>query len=326
MRKILIKIIAICLSLIMLFSMASCAKQSEEERFSEFLNVAIKGIEIPGCDIGFVPQGICYDNITDTYLISGYMSDDTISPLYVIDNKTEKVKKITLSNSDGSDYMGHAGGVATDGKNVWISSGSKVRQTSLTKILEASDGAQVGIEVEFPSFNNASFIFSDDTHLYVGEFFETFSYKTDKEHKLKTPSGETHRAIVCAFEIDSNSNGGVKSKTPTKVLSIREKVQGFAVLNGEIICATSYGSKNDSQLFYYEDVTKQPADSTFKIDGNDVPLWYVDNDSLKTTLNCPPMVEGIDVVDNKICILFESNSTKYRDKAPYPQKNVCLVG
>lgn len=49
------------------------------------------------------------------------MNDGSASRIYVVDGESlETTKYFTLQDSDEKDYVGHAGGIATDGENVWI--------------------------------------------------------------------------------------------------------------------------------------------------------------------------------------------------------------
>ena len=78
-----------------------------------FFDMSTKEFNIPGLDTAFVPQGFTNIDGTDKYLISGYMSDNSPSKFFVVDNDGNVEKSFTLKNK-GVDYIGHAGGIALD--------------------------------------------------------------------------------------------------------------------------------------------------------------------------------------------------------------------
>ena len=74
---------------------------------------------VPGLDAAFVHQGFDYIGEEDTYLISGYMSDDTAARVYVRrgDGYTYYVN---LLRPDGTAYVEHAGGVCHNGDFLYV--------------------------------------------------------------------------------------------------------------------------------------------------------------------------------------------------------------
>lgn len=84
-----------------------------------------ESVTIPGLDENAVPQGIAnyttvvYDkdgDATETsqdyFFISAYMKEGP-SRIYVTGARTGYIGYVTIKNEDGSDYMGHCGGIAT---------------------------------------------------------------------------------------------------------------------------------------------------------------------------------------------------------------------
>lgn len=104
--------------------------------------------EIPGLDEGACPQGMGnfkgeYDvkdengnpvldengkqktAYQEYFFISAYMKEGA-SRIYVMGDDTGYVGFVSLKNTDGSDYTGHAGGVATNGYTLWVVSDDTV--------------------------------------------------------------------------------------------------------------------------------------------------------------------------------------------------------
>lgn len=224
-------------------------------------NVFRKEVEIPGGDDGATPQGITTyrgdykttdadgkENTVkqDYFFISSYMKEGA-SRLYVTGKTSGYIGYVTLKNTDGSDYTGHCGGVATNGKFLWVSSGGKVFVAVRSKdsyndiaaeIIEkaklslkpAEEGAEApDISIKFTcSFNancNGSFLYyydadggagsyiSSNDKLYVGEFYRAGNYETPESHYIKMPDGTTNRAFAYEYSVntstayDSNKTG-----------------------------------------------------------------------------------------------------------------------
>jgi hypothetical protein len=300
---------------------------SPKVRYADFYAIAQKEIPIPGLDSAFVPQGLCRIAQAGMYAVCGYMADGAASRLYLVDaGPRGAVKMVTLKNEDGSDYRGHAGGVASWGDSLWIASDGAGYRLSLAEALAAADGEAVTFVDRFRVPVDAAFAFASDGLLWIGEFYEKIAYPTPESHAFTVGRGETNHAIVCAFKIDTSLSGGVVSTTPVMALSIREKVQGMArTKSGGIALSTSYGRMSDSWLYVYEDVTTRPPDAVFSASGAEVPLWYLDASRLKLKLRVPPMAESMDTAEDRVLLIFESASKKYIKAAWLPQKDVWSV-
>ena len=90
---------------------------------------------IPDCNRGFVAQGITYDEQSGRFLVNGYQKDNIASPIYIIAPEARKPDKtIRMALTDGSDYTGHAGGIATYGDYVYVADGGEHRLLVLSLI------------------------------------------------------------------------------------------------------------------------------------------------------------------------------------------------
>lgn len=192
----------------------------------------------------------------------------------------------------------------------------------LSDVNSIEDGKSVIIRGYFNVYNNADFAFVDNNTLWVGEFYKSGKYETEMSHRLVARSGETNSAIVCGFPIDESMQCGISSRIPTKILSIPSLVQGIAVTNnGNFVVSTSYKFK-DSNIYYYKDILKEPAHSTFRLGLYEIPLWYLDNDSLLSNITIPCMSKQIIIDNNRVYVLFESACKKYKLLARTREKSV----
>ena len=247
----------------------------------------------PGLNDGFVCQGIAASEKDDKILVSGYMVDDSHSRIYVTNKKNESYYVNLIKN--GEKFTGHIGGIATTNGNVYLSNGSKVYTLPLESVLSANNGDYVEIGEGTKVNNNASFIYCDDTYLYVGEFHDGGKYVTD--HSYQTNDGLYH-AICSRYDVNDLSK-------PNRVYSIRNNVQGICFTpDGKIVLSTSFGLT--SSIYYiYEEKDLILSEHTL----DDAPVYYVNN--LKKEISGPAMSEGLDYYEGKVLSLSESASNKY---------------
>lgn len=223
--------------------------------FSDFKSVA----QIPGLNDNAVPQGLAnYEGeytvsndgvettyTQDYYFISAYM-DNGPSRLYVTGKTTGYIGYVTLKNTDGSDYTGHAGGVATSckkGENsgaLWVVSDGTVycaKNTStpgkniadeVISLASKGNGENVlQFTASFKAYNKASFCYyydapnSTSDKLYVGEFYRPGddNYQTDAAHHITTGNGYAQCALVNEYNTNTSSTNkyGLTLISPSNV-------------------------------------------------------------------------------------------------------------
>lgn len=283
-----------------------------------FFEVADEEFAIPGLDDGFVPQGFTQISGYNKYLISGYMDDGSPSRFYVIDGEKKQVEKYVTLNIDGEKkYDGHAGGVASYGNTLWtvsMADDSKGYAFAFkaSDVISAQDKEEIVIQDYFETYNNADCVFVKDNMLWVGEFYREKSHKTDEAHVKTTRTGDTHRAMAYAFEIDESYRGGVKNQFPEKALSLKNLCQGIDVTpDGKFVMTSSF-SLSDSTIYYFEDVLSQDSEATTQIGLTEIPMWFLDDEALIYSEKIPCMAEEIVVKDGRVYILFESACNKYK--------------
>jgi len=262
--------------------------------YSEYYFIKNNVCTNPGLGDGFVCQGIAASEENGVILVSGYMKDHSASRIYITD--MNNVSRYICLKQAGEDFTGHAGGVATAGGTVYIASDNKIFTVSLESVLNAKSGDVLDIGEGTSVNNEASFAYTDDTYLYVGEFHDGGKYNIEG-HENETAEG-THYAICTSYALSDLT-------TPVKVYSIRNKVQGICFTpDGKVVMSTSYGLK-DSVYYVYQ--LDQATDSGKTLDG--APLYYLDQ--LEKEMKGPAMSEGLDYRNGKVITLTESASNKY---------------
>lgn len=263
---------------------------------------------ISGRSDKFIVQGL--SNVDDKYdgeyvLTSGYTSNNTPSRIYLTSKKDDSAKYVTLTYNN-EDLYGHFGGIAyVANGDVYIADDDSVLVLNIEDIYNAENKDKLEIKAKIPVNNSASFVYSDDNYLYVGEFYREANYKTDESHHFTVADQQVNKAIVSRYSFDKNSTNNYISETPNLIYSVTDQVQGFAIKDDKIYLSTSYGLAS-SKLHIY-DIKDSIASNT--LDGVDV--IYVDDSNKVKTVTCPPMWEDLDIVEDRLYCVSESSSDKY---------------
>ncbi len=267
---------------------------------------------IPGLNENFVPQGFNYDEVSDTYLISGYMADGTASRIYRVKGNDKTSLGFVCLKDGESLHKGHMGGITSHGDTVWIASNGKVYRTNKTQVLSGESGSSVNAIDNFDPKNNSSFITAFDGKLWVGEFYRSGNYETDESHYLKVDEKVTNKALAFSFVIDEGAQYGISSLTPTMALSLPNQIQGINFTSdGKVITSSSY-SIPDSHITVYKDVFTSDYLTQMTVDGNVLPVYVLKSQNLLRDVSAPAMSEEIVVKNDRIYILYESACSKYK--------------
>ena len=298
-------------------SVTDCAQT--QRMYDAFYQSGELSVPVPGLAEGLVPQGLAYLAEENWMLYAGYSSDDRNSALLAVDMETgELVKEVILQYQDGSDYRGHAGGVCVTERDIYISNAHKLYRISLDTFRALSPSGVCRFEEEIPVPVNSSYCCYADGVLWVGEFQYGNDYKTDKSHKVKTADGR-QQAWTCGYVLSAENDGRIRpdarpaegDATPDYILSMTERIQGITVKDGMIYLSQSYGRKNSSLLFRYQNVLAgEPALQT-ELNGVSVPVWILDSTVLDTALIAPPMSECLCTIGGDVYVLFESAASVY---------------
>jgi len=276
--------------------------------FSEFYSQAEKEMPIPGLSEGYIPQGFDYVEEKDVYLACGYMKDKSPSRIYVIDSNGN-ADMVELKKQNGDSYTGHAGGIDYLGDFVYISCNTGCVIFSMTDILDGDGTATVTGEIEL--YTSPSFCEIKDGLLYAGEFYYPESYETPEHFRLTTPAGDYNTSIMPVYRLDPET-GMLASEIPEKIYSIRGGVQGVAFIDDNtMVLSTSWGISKSHLYVYDLDKAEGGETGSFDVEGNAVPLIFLDSASLASDITAPPMAEEILVRNGRIYIMNESASNKY---------------
>lgn len=262
--------------------------------YDDYFSIRTNICKNPGLGDGFVCQGLAADEESGKFLVSGYMDDKSNSRIYVTDTDNDSYHVILTR--EGKKYTGHAGGIAVSHGTVYIANGGRIFHFPLSDVLNAEDGDTVDIGAGTEVNNNASFVFTNDTHLYVGEFHHGEEYKTD--HRLEE-FGVTYEAIITQYSLDDLS-------TPLKIYAVIDKVQGACFTpEGKIVLSTSF-SIADSIYYVYDEEDAKKSEGT--LDG--APVYFLTEP--ERVIKAPAMSEDMDYYDGMAISLTECASNKYK--------------
>lgn len=304
------KIVLFLIILTSVFSLTSC-KKNIKKAYKDFGNISEEFCEIPGLDTKFVPQGMSYNEQHNLLFIVGYNSDDTASPIYVLDSKGNEIQRVTFKLESGKEYTGHAGGIVSFNDIVFVSSGKKVYKLDVNKILSANYNECINVDKTTKVDLDGATLFVYNNMLFVTEFYYPKKYETDLSHYIQTSNG-TNKALAFGYMINEEEVSGLESNIPLCAVSIPDKVQGIYVKNDVIYFSTSYGRNNDSYLYKYQNILLNDPRDSYSYKDLNLPLYIIDEKDRISSLLAPSMSEGICFLNNKLLILFESGAKKYR--------------
>ncbi len=262
--------------------------------YDDYYSIKTNVCKNPGLGDGFICQGIAVSEENEVILVCGYMKDKSNSRIYVTDFDSNSYY-VELTR-EGEKYTGHAGGLAITGDTVYIANAKKIYSFPLSEVLDAKNGDTVDIGSGTKVNTNASFVYTDEEYLYVGEFHDGGKYVI-KGHGHETAEG-MHHAICSKYSLDDLSS-------PVAVYTLRNNVQGICFTpDGKIVLSTSYGL---TDTIYYVYSINDLVDSGETFDG--APVYYLDK--LEREIHGPAMGEDLDYYNGEVITLTESASDKY---------------
>ncbi len=319
--KIVIKIVCIVLAALILLACLAVLgfKAYDGIKFSKFYFMSEKEFKTPGVGDDFVPQGFEYLAEKNLFLACGYMSSGEPSRVYVIDRDGNN-RYTELAFADGSDYVGHAGGLTYNGELLYVADMEGVDVFKLSDILDESvTTAKQICRIDTFGLVPAFCLVADSADgsgtksLYVGSFHDEESYPTDKKFHMITPSGDDNRGTVISYAFSEDTQSGVDESAPTSVFSLPSHIQGITVAGDKIVLSTSFGLSTSK--LYVHDIEKIKStmlrgygEQTF---GVDIPHFYIDSSTLVDTIDAPPMSEEMVYLDGKLWVMNESACNKY---------------
>lgn len=278
-----------------------------------FYDASGKNFKIPDIGKGFIPQGISYDDRSGDFYLTGYMKDESASPIYIVDKKTKKLEqKVFMSDPSGDPLTIHAGGISYYNGMVYVAGA----ENSCLYVYNPADirDAQKGDLVSYVATVDltgagddilAAFTTVHDGLLYVGEFYRKPNYLTNELHKVEISKG-SNNALMVGLSIDNNYKA-----TPVVAYSIPDKVQGCSFRGEDIYFSTSYGISFSKIYRFDKKSTNTAAAGSFSVFGNSVPLYILESNNASGIYKFPSMVEEIDILDDQMYVLTESASDMY---------------
>jgi hypothetical protein len=262
--------------------------------YKDYYSVKTNVCTNPGLNDGFVCQGIAVSEKNGVILVCGYMKDKSNSRIYVTDFESNSYY-VNLTR-DGEKYTGHAGGLAITGDTLYLANAKKIYSFPLDSVLSSQNGDTVDIGSGTKVNTNASFVYTDEKYLYVGEFHDGGKYVIEN-HEHETAEG-MHYALCTKYALNDLTS-------PIAVYTLRNNVQGVCFTpGGKVVLSTSYGL-TDTVYYVYD--LENVTDSGKTFDG--APVYYLDK--LEKEIHGPAMGEDLDYYDGKIITLTESASDKY---------------
>lgn len=222
------------------------------------------------------PQGLCITE--EFYLMTSYsQEEDRMGELLVFDRYTGEIL-VTL----GMDEQSHLGGIAYDGKNVWICNSKnrtleRISYDFIQLMARKNKGKVIDARSMVDAFsvdNVPSCITYNHGRLWVATHTIVMNSK------------------MIAYYYDAKSN----SLKALNEYAIPSQVQGITFSeNGEVILSTSYGRTRSSYLKIYRSTVELSAKPNRPF----------------VQIEMPPGSEEVDYANEQIFCVFESAGNKY---------------
>lgn len=271
--------------------------------FAKALNLT-KTLVSPGLKTtnvyGFVSKNMVTQAVTfaEKYILMtayDYKGEEK-SVVYVIDRKTKKyITTLALPDS----Y--HVGGMAYDGYNVWVSTGTAVSCFTYDDIKAAvasgEDSSQIAYKTKCEVKTQASFVTYYNKKLWIGEHYEN---KTSKMYGYSITGKKTTPVLKKIFSMT------IPSKTQD-VLFLKD---------GTLIVSRSNQISSKLSKYYLSELTRYKPSWGKKKSGN------IKLNKSRGKLTMPNMMEGIAYRDGYIYTSFESASIS---SCPYKMDRICAL-
>ena len=284
---------------------------------ADYFNNSERQIKIPDIHNGFIPQGLSYDENSNTLLLGGYTNNGKNSPIYVISLDNNEVKKVNLNKQDGSAFKGHAGGLQVHNNYVYVagSTSGLVYVYSYEDILNVQNNGYVNClgEVSFKTDNDkmrVSFVTEIEGNFAIGEYYAP-GYSTNESHHYGNSFGIEQGALLVLFKYDENSEFGL-SNEPIKAYSIPNNIQGATSKDGTLFLTASSGPTR-SKMYTFDLTGIENAKNTTvnTILDKEIDITILDNNYVSKITEFQPMGEEVVIIDDKVFVACESASNAY---------------
>ena len=282
-----------------------------------YFNSSERQVKIPDIHNGFIPQGLSYDERTNSLFLGGYTNNGKNSPIYIISLDSNEVKKVNLNKQDGSAFKGHAGGLQIHNDYVYIagSTSGLVYVYSYEDIVNVENNGYVNClgEVSFKTDNDkmrVSFVTEIEGKFAIGEYYAA-GYSTNESHHYENSFGEEQGALLVLFNYDENAEFGL-SNIPSNAYSIPNKIQGATSKDGTLFLTASSGLSR-SKMYTYDLNNLENAKNTVvnKVLDTDIKITILDNSYANKITEFQPMGEEVVIVGDAVFVACESASNAY---------------
>lgn len=248
-----------------------------------------------------VPQALC---VAGSYLLVSMYGKDGSSVIVVLDAADYKSMAVLdiRGNTPFSGLDAHVGGITYDGKDsVWVSGGfgTNILKISLERIRQIVAGTDPVRKVYRMTAGQDYMLYSTAYKDAKGKTQHAnpsfLAYNKNNGYLYVGNFSKTSGSYMRAFRV----NGSSLTYDAKKDISIPEQIQGavFDSKNG-LYLSQSYGAKNMSKIHYYTCKSGKSKYTEKKVTG------------LKASMS-----EGLELVNNKLYILFESSAGVYAANA-----------
>ena len=237
------------------------------------------------------PQGIC--TVGNYILISAYQyKENKDSAIYVLDKNGTYKGCIYLGNNTA-----HVGGIASDGKTVFVASGKRIAYFKKEIVEYLVDN---GVD---------NYILSENNHYnYIGVSADNIQISTLTYHKnaLWVAKYESKSKVFSIWAVPIAYNNG-SLLWSEKIERSTTEAHGISCVNGivfaddtsnKMFISTSKGREYYSELYCLnvtlDDLRKQCPEIKTKVK------------------NMPPMAEGMAIINNNLVTVYESSSNLYK--------------
>lgn len=284
-----IGIICIILFIFIIDMIFLCINYSLNEKNFE------KGFKMVKLNEYYNPDGVVYSKKYNVVLQAAYNSKMGYSSILVLDASSGRIKKeLRVRNNDNTAYTKRILGIATDDTRVWITSKYEISELLLETIINTSE-EYVNSYSRDAVINKADFCYYYDGNLWVGEYYLKHFEDVKNED-----------ALLMSFDVN-NKNYSL----PNTVVTLPSMVRSIAFVNREFAVVRSFNSFITSNLSFYK-IPLGHQSEYYNIDGNQIPLYHFDKDTITNKFSLPPRAKGLYFdSDNYLNISNENASKEY---------------
>lgn len=267
--------------------------------YSDYYDVQEHVAKLPPFGDGYVHQGTSgfVKDEKNYYVTCGYMADKvSASRVYTVDEDGNR-KFIELKNEDGSNFLGHTGGITCNANGItYLASGDAIYEIPSDILSLNSDVNEYKLTIKHEMQHSCSAISSINDYLWIAEFH---GHEYNCKHEYTTSEGVNH-AIAVKYNISDLTK-------PVEVYSIRDLVQGIAEnpKNNDVVLSCSYGLA-DSHYYSYNTSNFETLEGQ-TLFGCQVKAFVNPYKDIKA----PAMSEDLEYFNGKIITAQESGSKKY---------------